>query len=707
MTQPELIQRRMLLGGACLALYGGWVVWARLPEALAAGLWTVSALWTVALFAGAGTVIGGLAATLALAVGRALPHPRRPVAAAVVETVGLVAFTAWLLVNELVYTTTREVLGPETFALAWNNPTEVFEGAWEMGGGYLLTAGGITLAALGLIYTGSIRSFRHCYRGQPQTDAPETDAPETPAPPRRSSTYRLAGSMTGGLLVLSALLGWQIKTTPGEALTTVLRSAPPLRALNLTRAVMGVDLAGSTPAHFGAPIITDDAYRARVPSSDEKRPNVITILLESVPATALHCYGHAKPDVTPYLDALAAEGVRFEHCWAAASFSAYGVVSTMTSLYMLRGERYDYFKDTEFPFMGLPRALKLGGYQLVMFSSGNESFDNISRFYPPADFDVFFSRDQYTVPWEDSLQDSMRMDDKYAVTRFETWLADRADPRPFYAGLYLQATHFNYEVPEPWYSHDLPVPDLYSSGDGIIRIPPETLPKLRNQYDNAMRYGDHWVGRIRDALEQAGELDNTIIVAVGDHGEGFMQHGLARHGVHVWEEMIHVPLIVYVGASWRETLGRSLPSVVPDTVSMLDIAPTVARLARLEPHPSWQGRDVLAPGYTSRDRPVFSLLQLTRWQEVLCINRLKYVYDLTDIQAMLFDLAADPGETNNLIDDRPELAAALKEMLGGWHVHQLHYYDKANRPFTHYIGRYEPDAALLRKIHDEPPRRQE
>jgi arylsulfatase A-like enzyme len=162
--------------------------------------------------------------------------------------------------------------------------------------------------------------------------------------------------------------------------------------------------------------------------------------------------------------------------------------------------------------------------------------------------------------------------------------------------------------------------------------------------------------------------------------------------------MVHVPLILYVGESLRNALENVPPSVVTGTVSNIDIAPTVARLVGIQPHPSWQGVDVLDPDYTGVDRPVFSLLQLTRWMETVCINRLKYVYDLTDIQEKLFDLNDDPGETRNLVEERPELAAALKEMLGAWHTRQLAYYAPSNRPFTHYLERYEPDTALLDRL---------
>ncbi len=103
---------------------------------------------------------------------------------------------------------------------------------------------------------------------------------------------------------------------------------------------------------------------------------------------------------------------------------------------------------------------------------------------------------------------------------------------------------------------------------------------------------------------------------------------------------------------------------------------------------SWQGVDVLHPDYTSRARPIFSVLQLTRWQEAVTLDGLKYVYDLNDVQDRLYDLIADPGETRDLIHTRPDDAARLKAVLGAWHTRQLTHYRADRRPFTHYVGQF-------------------
>jgi len=403
--------------------------------------------------------------------------------------------------------------------------------------------------------------------------------------------------------------------------------------------------------------------------------NVVLMVLESVPARALGCYGYQR-DVTPNIDALAEKGVVFEHCVAGASFSSYSLVSIVNSLYMLRAERNDHFRNAGFPHFGIQRMLRLAGCQTALFSSGNESFENIRLFYPPEDFDHYFSHDTCDIPkW-----DSMRMDDHYTAEAFEEWLQGRQDVRPLFCMFNLQSTHFNYEVPEPWASYYQPVPEGYTSGSALIYMPPELVPLMRNAYDNALRCLDHNVGRICRALERKGMLANTVIVITADHGEAFMEHGLARHGVHTYEEMVHVPLIVFAP-------GRVEPQRISHTVSHLDIAPTIAGLLGLPPHPSWQGEDVLARQYDGAGRAVFTVLQLTRWQEAVYLDGIKYIYDLSVCKDWLFDLRIDPMETLNLSESNPELRGRMQDVLGRWHSRQLAYYGRENSPFTRYIGR--------------------
>lgn len=679
------ICRRMAWGALLGAGYSLWTVCAHLPAGLDRLTWLGSAAWTVGILTAAGSVLTGAVAVASLSAACCVRPNRRPTLAAAIETAIWMPLVLWLVLNEFVYSLTAEVVGIGALLMLWHNTAAVLQNAWAMGGRYLVATGAIVLTACVAICTVSARSFRRLIEATQHADAASL------ARPGGMRGWALA--LMSGSIVLAGLAAWEFRARLGKDLMVTCRSVPSLRAANLVRILSGEKLEGSVPKQFGSPVISEARYAAGMGSPRTPAPHVVFLLLESTPAKALHCYGNPHPDVTPNLDRLAAEGIRFEHCVAPSSSSSCSVVSMATSLYMMRGSRFDHFRDISFPFLTLPRALKLGGYELALFSSGNETFDRINQFIRPADFDTYFSQDTSANP----QPDVMRMDDRIAVGEFEKWMAGRTDPRPFYCGFYLQSPHFNYEIPEPWASHYRPVPPLYSNTSVMLQIPPDVLPKIKNQYNNAVRYMDYWVGRIRDDLDKAGVLDNTVIVATGDHGEAFMEHGLGRHGTHTWEEMIHTPLIIWAGPQVRSAWTTRPPSVVADTVSGLDIAPTLAGLVGIAPYPGWQGVDVLAPGYSDQDRPVFSMTQYTRCQETVCINRIKYIYDLTDAVEYLFDLRCDPGEHNNLAREQPALAAAMRSILTGWHTRQLGYYSAPNR--AEYVGNYVPDAAALDAFH--------
>lgn len=571
---------------------------------------------------------------------------------------------------------TDEAMTPGAAKFLLSNPTEVLDMAWRFAGTHLTILVLATLAAP-ILLTRPVRNLNARLLGAGDGKQAGLEAGIVCRWLTRCRPSRVAGMGMILLFVLpAALLAMQFSGEPSPTLVRTSNVFPPLRAIQLSRWLVRSDVEVTAPTHQGQPIVAREDFVAGLEVDRRRLRNVLIVLLESVPAKALHCYGYHR-DVTPNLDALAREGVLFERCYAAASFSSYSQISTLTSLYMLRGESNDHFADIDFPHVCLNEVLGPLGYTLTVFSSGNESWDNLESFYPADTFDLFFSHNHCDVP----KTDCNRMDDKHAMTAFAAFVRSRPDDRPFYSYINLQSTHFNYEVPEPWASRYGPVPPPFSNGDGIIRIPAETLPLLRNQYDNALTYLDHWVGFLRDTLAEAGELERSILVFVGDHGEGFMEHGLARHGMHLWNEMIHVPLILYAP-------GLLEPQRKGDVVSQIDILPTVACLLGLAPHPSWQGVNVLARDYDDARRPVFSVLQLTRYQLAMVWGDIKVITDRNTGEEWLFHLADDPEERDNLAAGIPpptELEE-VRRMVARWRRYQVDYYASADATATRYVG---------------------
>ncbi|MDZ5810851.1 sulfatase [Halorubrum sp. AD140] len=194
------------------------------------------------------------------------------------------------------------------------------------------------------------------------------------------------------------------------------------------------------------------------------------------------------------------------------------------------------------------------------------------------------------------LDASRMFDVEDAATDF----IDDADG-PFFLWTHYMDTHTPY-VPAPRYIREV--------SDGLIgthrmlhahtrtslglEVGERTLRELRTLYQATVRQVDASVGRLLDALEAAGVADETAIVIAGDHGEEFQEHGHLAHYPKLYDELIHVPLIVNVPG---ENGGR-----VSEHVGLDAIPPTVADLLGVESPPEWRGESV-APAVRSDAEP--------------------------------------------------------------------------------------------------------
>jgi arylsulfatase A-like enzyme len=191
-----------------------------------------------------------------------------------------------------------------------------------------------------------------------------------------------------------------------------------------------------------------------------------------------------------------------------------------------------------------------------------------------------------------------------------------------------------------------------------------------NRYDNALFHLDAQVGRIHRYLAGTNQLENTVWVITGDHGELFGERGIVTHGRTLLEGETRIPLLVY----WPGVLE---PGNVTDPVSHLDIMPTVLQLVGLPQHPSYQGVSMLGGANRSR-RAVFMNIQGLRLAEAVVCWPWKLVVDRTEHAMRLFHLGEDPDEWTNLVDQEPGVAAVLAELLRKQMKSQIDYHRKKN-----------------------------
>ena len=203
------------------------------------------------------------------------------------------------------------------------------------------------------------------------------------------------------------------------------------------------------------------------------------------------------------------------------------------------------------------------------------------------------------------------------------------------------------------------------------------MEQIRNLYRGAVIDLDRELGSLHEALEQRGWFRKGVFAFTSDHGEAFSEHDQVGHGGRVWEEQARIPLFLY-GPGIEPEIE---PAVVAEPVSLLDLTPTLAELARVAAEPDWRGVSLLSLRDTAKEgterpdrpeRPLFLFENRDKPGSTLAIvedGRKVIAYEDADSLARgerfgAFDLAADPGERDPAAAADADWARELLQRLG-------------------------------------------
>lgn len=248
------------------------------------------------------------------------------------------------------------------------------------------------------------------------------------------------------------------------------------------------------------------------------------------------------------------------------------------------------------------------------------------------------------------------------------------DPTPEFAAKYLART----DIPLPQVTEEelasLPPPfvekrrhDVEVDHDSVawsLDPTPEQLHRMRAFYYANVEMIDREVGRIFDALERKGRLENAIIIFTSDHGDCLGDHGLVQKWAP-YEEVTRVPLIISAPGRFAE--GKKVNALV----QLFDIGPTILEWAGLDPDPSFEaislnptlaGKPFAGREYVFCEQGGDVNLTGAELLTMVRSNAHKLVTFKGEIFGQLFDLIADPGETRNLWDD-PDHARVKHDLL--------------------------------------------
>ena len=407
---------------------------------------------------------------------------------------------------------------------------------------------------------------------------------------------------------------------------------------------------------FAAPLFV--AIAALVASGCDMAPrtprNLVLISLDTLRADHLGVYGYER-ETSPQLDRWAERAFVFENAVSASNY-------TLAAHHALfQSKTATVARDARAEGPTLAGMLQEQGFRTAAFTGGG-MMSKVSGF--ARGFDIW---DQENEELEDAVPKALAFLDEAA----------RGDSR-FYLFVHCLDVHLPYNPPAPFDTHFAPRYTGKVDGEATRHL--LSLRKMfegrksygRTRYDEADRAKvvalyDGEILRMDTALApllariEASDLrDDTLVVIVSDHGEEFWDHGSVLHAHSVFQELIHVPLLMRVPSLERDA-GR-----IAQRVSMVDVLPTLLELLALPVPAGLHGHSLLPllRGEPRQAQPLFAegYAAHAKLQSVTD-GDLKLIRDLDTQGVALYDLRVDPGERSDIAASRPQDVQRMNALL--------------------------------------------
>lgn len=443
------------------------------------------------------------------------------------------------------------------------------------------------------------------------------------------------------------------------------------------------------------------------------KPNILFIMTDQHRGDCLGCDGHPVLR-TPHLDRIAAEGCRFTSAYSSTPTCTPARAALLTGLAPWNHGMLGYAAVAEQYRYEMPTALREAGYytcgigkmhwapQRNKHGMDEVILDESGRVQDPefkSDYRCWFSSvapgqdpDATGIGWNDYTAAPYALDERLHPTRWTgdvavNFIEQYAKPAPFFLKVSFARPHSPYDAPKRWWDAyaDAPIPERTIGGwtdryaprsddsDALWHgdLGPEAARTARVGYYGNVSFIDEQVGRMLDALEARGLLEDTLILFTADHGDMTGDHHLWRKS-YAYEASARVPMLV----RWPERLvDGPRGQVRGEPVEIRDVLPTFLDAAGAGAPAHLDGASVLelARGRAEDWRPWIDLEHdvcygKTNHWTALTDGRMKYIFHAYDGEEQLFDLAADPGELHDLAQ-RAEHA----ETLGTWRARMVEH----------------------------------
>ena len=356
--------------------------------------------------------------------------------------------------------------------------------------------------------------------------------------------------------------------------------------------------------------------------------NVVLVVLESTGARHLRTYG-STVDPMPNLTALARSAIVAERAYAVYPESVKGLFATLCARYPAFDTAPEVYARV--PCAPLPAILQRAGYTTALFHSGRFGYLGMPAMIEQRGFDVL--EDAGAIGGQ--VDSSFGIDDASTARRVLDWIASVKEQRFFVTYLPI-AGHHPYEATRP---------GPFPGRDDFTR------------YLNTLHESDAALGLLLDGLRRQGLEERTLVIVIGDHGEAFGEHpGNFAHTLFIHEENVRVPFVI--AAPGGITSGRRIQRVA----SSVDVAPTIIDLLGLPADRLHQGRSWLQP----EPRMALFFTDYSLGWLGLADGCWKYLYEIDAGRSRLYDVCADPGESDDRAAQAPQRVAAYREHVRAW-----------------------------------------
>ena len=411
------------------------------------------------------------------------------------------------------------------------------------------------------------------------------------------------------------------------------------------------------PVEFLEPVIVAPAAEQVVSPSRRRPRNVLVYLIDTLRADKLGPYSPETRVRTPGLDGFVGRARVFARGHSQENWTKPSVATLLSGL--LPWEHHATTDEAALPGSVeiLSERLQADGFHTGAFIANGYVSDK-------------FGFRQGWSTYRNYIREGRRTQAEFVAADVLQWLDARPDDKPFFLYVHTIDPHVPYMPPdetlalydsEPYegivdFGRDRELLEKIKSGS--VRLNERDKIRLEALYDAEITYHDVHFDAIIQGIERRGLANDTMVVLTADHGEEFFDHGSVGHGHSVYEELLHVPLIV------RLPGVTDVPLAIDDAVGLVDVAPTILDALGKDVPDEMSGESMLpllAGQQASAPRVALSGF-MDGWR-TLVVGRHKLI-QRTAGRVMVYDLTVDPGEENDLSASRPIAVRYLRGLLG-------------------------------------------